>query len=75
MSSIYQGFHDQLPQTHLVGRLRIKLVSNQPLGRWDIADIAVDVGRFRRPHAGTPEDDKAWGFLACLVERLSQQPS
>jgi spectinomycin phosphotransferase len=43
--------------------------------RWDIADIAVDVGRFRRPHAGTPEDDKAWGFLACLVERLSQQPS
>jgi hypothetical protein len=43
--------------------------------RWDIADIAVDAGRFRRPHAGTPEDDKAWGFLACLVERLGQQPS
>ncbi len=43
--------------------------------RWDIADIAVDVGRFRRPHAGTPEDDKAWGFLASVVGRLSQQPS
>jgi aminoglycoside phosphotransferase (APT) family kinase protein len=43
--------------------------------RWDIADIAVDVGRFHRPHAGTPEDDKAWGFLASVVERLSQQPS
>jgi len=44
--------------------------------RWDIADIAVDAARFRRPHAGTPEDDKAWGFLACLVERLAgQQPS
>jgi hypothetical protein len=43
--------------------------------RWDIADIAVDAGRFRRPHAGTPEDDKAWGFLACLIQRLGQQPS
>lgn len=43
--------------------------------RWTVADIAVDVGRFRRPHAGTPEDDKAWGFLASVVERLGQQPS
>ena len=43
--------------------------------RWDINDIAVDVGRFRRPHAGTPEDDKAWGFLAGVVEGLGQQPS
>jgi hypothetical protein len=43
--------------------------------RWDIADIAAGVSRFRRPHAGTPEDDKAWGFLAHLVEQLGQQPS
>lgn len=43
--------------------------------RWDAADIAVDVGRFRRPHAGTPEDDKAWGFLASVIERVGQQPS
>jgi hypothetical protein len=39
--------------------------------RWDIADIAVDVGRFRRPHAGGPEDDKAWGLLASVIERLA----
>jgi hypothetical protein len=44
--------------------------------RWDITDIAIDVARFRRPHAGTPEDDKSWGFLASVVERLAgQQPS
>ena len=43
--------------------------------RWDIADIAAGVSRFRRPHAGTPEDDKAWGFLARLIEGLGQQPS
>jgi spectinomycin phosphotransferase/16S rRNA (guanine(1405)-N(7))-methyltransferase len=41
--------------------------------RWDIADIAVDVGRFRRRHAGTPEDDKAWGFLASVIERLAAE--
>ena len=41
--------------------------------RWDIADIAVGVGRFRRPHAGSPEDDKAWGFLARLIERLAAE--
>ncbi len=39
--------------------------------RWDIADIAADVSRFRRPHAGTPEDGKAWGFLTGLIERVS----
>ena len=39
--------------------------------RWDIADIAAGVGRFRRPHAGSPEDDKAWGLLANLIERLA----
>ena len=41
--------------------------------RWDTADIAIDAGRFRRPHAGTPEDDKAWGLLASLIERLSAE--
>jgi hypothetical protein len=41
--------------------------------RWDIADIAVDVARFRRRHAGTPEDDKAWGFLASVIGRLAAE--
>ena len=35
--------------------------------RWDIADIAMDVGRFRRPHPGSPEDVKSWEFLSSAV--------
>ena len=38
---------------------------------WDITDIAVDVGRFRRPHGGSAEDDKCWEFLSSLVEGIS----
>jgi hypothetical protein len=53
---------ERLPMPDLVEAYRL---------RWDIADIAVGVGRFRRPHAGTPEDDKAWGFLANTIERLA----
>ena len=26
--------------------------------RWDLADVAIDVSRFRRPHEGTAEDDQ-----------------
>jgi spectinomycin phosphotransferase/16S rRNA (guanine(1405)-N(7))-methyltransferase len=36
--------------------------------RWDLADIAVDVGRFRRPHRGTAEDDTSFGLLRSIVE-------
>jgi hypothetical protein len=39
--------------------------------RWDIADIAYDVGRFRRPHAGGANDDKSWQLLCALVRRVS----
>jgi aminoglycoside phosphotransferase (APT) family kinase protein len=39
--------------------------------RWDIADIAADVSRFRRPHAGTIEDGQSWELLKSLVERVS----
>jgi Phosphotransferase enzyme family len=39
--------------------------------RWDIADIAVDLSRFRRPHTGTVDDAKSWGTLQSLVTRLS----
>jgi hypothetical protein len=38
--------------------------------RWDIADIAVDVSRFRRPHTGSAEDEKSWELLASLVNRV-----
>lgn len=39
--------------------------------RWDIADIAIDVSRFRRAHPGGAEDDKAWGLLTALTERVN----
>jgi spectinomycin phosphotransferase/16S rRNA (guanine(1405)-N(7))-methyltransferase len=41
--------------------------------RWDIADIAIDVSRFRRPHTGSAEDDESFGLLSSLVRRASQE--
>jgi spectinomycin phosphotransferase len=38
--------------------------------RWDIADIAVDVARFRRAHAGTPDDAQSFKLLTNLVTSL-----
>jgi len=37
--------------------------------RWDLADIAVTVSRFRRPHPGSEDDDKSWGGLRPLITR------
>lgn len=39
--------------------------------RWDLADIAVDVSRFRAPHAGTRDDEQSWDLLRSLVERVA----
>jgi hypothetical protein len=39
--------------------------------RWDLADFAVDVSRFRRPHTGSLDDDKSWDILRSLVARIS----
>jgi spectinomycin phosphotransferase/16S rRNA (guanine(1405)-N(7))-methyltransferase len=39
--------------------------------RWDIADIALDLSRFRRPHTGSDDDAKAWRVLRSIVERVS----
>jgi len=38
--------------------------------RWDLADIAVFVSRFRARHSGNSDDEKSWDVLASLVERL-----
>jgi hypothetical protein len=38
--------------------------------RWDLADIAVDVRRFRRPHPGSLDDDATWEILRSLIARL-----
>jgi spectinomycin phosphotransferase/16S rRNA (guanine(1405)-N(7))-methyltransferase len=40
--------------------------------RWDVAELALDVGRFRRPHAGNADDDKTWEILTTLVTALDQ---
>jgi hypothetical protein len=40
--------------------------------RWDLADIAVDVSRFRRPHAGNIDDDQSWELLSSLIKRVSE---
>jgi hypothetical protein len=39
--------------------------------RWDLTDIAMDVGRFRQPHAGSAEDAKCWELLSSLIKRVS----
>lgn len=38
--------------------------------RWDLADIAVYVSRFRAPHTGNRDDEKSWDGLRSLVGRL-----
>jgi spectinomycin phosphotransferase/16S rRNA (guanine(1405)-N(7))-methyltransferase len=40
--------------------------------RWELADIAVEVGRFRRDHDGSADDDAAWRILSSTVESLAQ---
>jgi len=39
--------------------------------RWDLTDVALEMARFRRPHTGSAEDDKAWRGLNALIERLA----
>lgn len=39
--------------------------------RWDLADLAVDVSRFRRAHRGTADDEASWALLRSLVGRVS----
>jgi Phosphotransferase enzyme family len=39
--------------------------------RWDLADLAVGVSRFRRHHPGSPDDDKSWDELLSLVVRVA----
>ena len=39
--------------------------------RWDLADIAVDASRFRRPHQGTADDEASWELLRSSVEHVS----
>jgi hypothetical protein len=49
------------PETALLELYRI---------RWDLADIAASASQFRRPHAGTANDDESWQILHDLIARL-----
>jgi hypothetical protein len=39
--------------------------------RWDLADIAVEARRFRRPHAGSADDHKSWEVLRGTVAGMA----
>lgn len=39
--------------------------------RWDLADLAVAISRFRGPLLGSADNDKAWRLLHSLVTRLA----
>ena len=41
--------------------------------RWDIADMAAGLSRFRRRHTGTVEDGETWELLSTLIKRISGQ--
>ena len=41
--------------------------------RWMLADVAIEVARFRRPHEGTDEDDASWKFLTANVAALADR--
>jgi aminoglycoside phosphotransferase (APT) family kinase protein len=41
--------------------------------RWDLTDLALYASEFRRPHAGTPNDDRSWELLCSLVRRVSRE--
>jgi spectinomycin phosphotransferase/16S rRNA (guanine(1405)-N(7))-methyltransferase len=58
----YAGATGITPRPSLLGLYRL---------RWDIGEIAVDVGRFRRPHPGNIDDDKSWELLSSLIKRVS----
>jgi hypothetical protein len=38
--------------------------------RWALADVAVEVRRFRRPHTGTQDDAEGWEILRSVVTSI-----
>ena len=41
--------------------------------RWDLADIAVEVSRFRGRHDGSADDTKSWNLLCAQVLALAEE--
>ena len=38
--------------------------------RWDLADLAMDVDRFRRPHTGTEDDAEVFANRSAVVRGI-----
>ena len=38
--------------------------------RWDVADLADGVARFRAPDTGTADDGQQWAILSRIVTEL-----
>jgi spectinomycin phosphotransferase/16S rRNA (guanine(1405)-N(7))-methyltransferase len=39
--------------------------------RWQVADLAIDLARFRRPHTGSEDDAASWRILTEIIEALA----
>jgi hypothetical protein len=62
--SVLAAYAQATGVTPLAGLLELYRV------RWDLADVAIDVSRFRRRHAGTIEDDECWKNLRSIVGQI-----
>jgi Phosphotransferase enzyme family len=63
--SILRAYADATGETPLSSMLELYRI------RWDLADIAVDVSRFRRHHRGSIDDDNSWELLRSVIARIS----
>jgi len=63
--SVLRDYADATGVTPLPDLLRLYRI------RWDLADIAIEVRRFRRPHAGSADDDQGWQVLHSQVTHLA----
>ena len=59
--SVLRGYADATGVTPSQASLELYRI------RWDLADLAVGVSRFRGHHPGGPDDDKSWDNLRSLV--------
>ena len=65
--SILRAYADATGVTPLPSMLELYRI------RWDLADLAVDVSRFRRHHVGSLDDVTSWDILRSLIARISTQ--
>jgi hypothetical protein len=62
--SVLSAYADATGMTPLPSMLELYRI------RWDLADIAGGVSRFRQDHLGSRDDEMSWDVLQSLVERV-----